>query len=211
MGMALALFMFNSCDKEMIRGSGPVITESRQVGSFTRVKINGSTDLQIRQGTEFKLELTGYANILGYLETEVRNGELTIGFRNNTGIMNDNSAAMVTMPSLEAVTGNGSSSTRVTGPFYIDAFSAHLAGSCDLSVENCSGRAISVQIDGSGNFKAFDFPGKKAEIRMSGSGQAEMNVSDELDIWISGSGKVYYQGYPAIYTHISGSGQVTRK
>ena len=47
-----------------------------------------------------------------------------------------------------------------------------------------------------------------ADITISGSGSAEVNVSEQLDIKISGSGDVYYRGNPSINIDISGSGDV---
>jgi hypothetical protein len=38
-----------------------------------------------------------------------------------------------------------------------------------------------------------------------------VNVSDEIDAHISGSGRVYFVNYPVVHTSISGSGGVVDK
>jgi hypothetical protein len=48
-------------------------------------------------------------------------------------------------------------------------------------------------------------------VRVSGSGEAVVNVADELDVDVSGSGGVQYIGDPTVAESISGSGDITRK
>jgi hypothetical protein len=47
-------------------------------------------------------------------------------------------------------------------------------------------------------------------VAVSGSGNCELAVSEQLKTRISGSGKVRYKGNPAVSTTISGSGSVMR-
>jgi hypothetical protein len=69
----------------------------------------------------------------------------------------------------------------------------------------------SADISGSGKIDGYDLATKRSEITISGSGAAEVNVSDEIVARISGSGAVYYRGNPErINEDISGSGVVRR-
>jgi len=43
---------------------------------------------------------------------------------------------------------------------------------------------------------------------VSGSGDAQVNVSDVLDAEISGSGTIVYKGDPQVNAHVSGSGSI---
>ena len=47
-------------------------------------------------------------------------------------------------------------------------------------------------------------------VRVEGAGDAELNVSDELDVSISGYGRVRYHGAPRIRQSIAGAGSVQR-
>ncbi len=48
-------------------------------------------------------------------------------------------------------------------------------------------------------------------VRISGSGNVEINVKDELDATISGSGSVSYKGSPSkVNSNASGSGKVRK-
>jgi hypothetical protein len=49
------------------------------------------------------------------------------------------------------------------------------------------------------------------DIRISGSGDVEVNVKESLEANISGSGSVTYRGNPAhVNSHSSGSGKVRK-
>ncbi len=62
--------------------------------------------------------------------------------------------------------------------------------------------------EGSGKIKAYDFPVKKAEIDIEGSGYIYVNVSESLVARIDGSGNIYYIGNPAINFKEFGSGSL---
>ena len=63
-------------------------------------------------------------------------------------------------------------------------------------------------ISGSGKYKTVDLSSETAEIRISGSGTAEIWVLESLDAHISGSGDIRYYGRPMIDQTTSGSGDI---
>jgi hypothetical protein len=76
-----------------------------------------------------------------------------------------------------------------------------------------SGKAqeVKASITGSGEVQAADFVVDKCDVRISGSGGVQINVNQELDANISGSGTVSYKGNPShVNSHSSGSGHVRK-
>lgn len=76
-----------------------------------------------------------------------------------------------------------------------------------------TGKAATVDVDisGSGKVLAASLETGKCQVRISGSGSVEINVKEELDAKISGSGDVRYLGNPArVNAHSSGSGSVRK-
>jgi len=65
-----------------------------------------------------------------------------------------------------------------------------------------------MRISGSGDIKGYAMICQNNEATISGSGEIETNVVDNLIARISGSGNINYIGYPSVQTHISGSGNV---
>jgi hypothetical protein len=92
-----------------------------------------------------------------------------------------------------------------------------IAGCTNMNSENSGtgsitlagyGEVHTLNTSGTGDFHGLDFITKYAAISISGSGNAEVNVTDTLDVTISGNGNVYYKGTPVLTTHINGSGSV---
>ena len=61
-----------------IKGSGNILTETRQVENFRAIVVSGSANLEIEQTGEEGLEITTDDNLLPLYTTEVRNGTLYI-------------------------------------------------------------------------------------------------------------------------------------
>ncbi len=90
--------------------------------------------------------------------------------------------------------------------------------SCNQSTTNIGGSgAVSIvgnslkseiTSSGSGLFSGFDFTADYCEIKSEGSGNCRVFVNDELGILITGSGNVYYRGYPNVLSIVNGSGEV---
>ena len=55
---------------------------------------------------------------------------------------------------------------------------------------------------------SFGLLSENCVVSLPGSGNCEVNVNSNLDIFIGGSGSVYYTGSPAITSTITGSGEI---
>ena len=65
-------------------------------------------------------------------------------------------------------------------------------------------------ISGSGNILALELESETCNVSIPGSGNCDVFVTEELDVFIGGVGSVRYRGDPPIVnTSISGSGTVT--
>jgi hypothetical protein len=74
-----------------------------------------------------------------------------------------------------------------------------------------SAQEVRATISGSGEVLAANFVVESCDVRISGSGDVEINVIKALDANISGSGTVSYKGNPAhVNSHSSGSGSVRK-
>jgi hypothetical protein len=93
-----------------------------------------------------------------------------------------------------------------------------ISDTADFSVSGsgkieASGSATNVKtsISGSGKVFAANLEASRCEVKISGSGTVEINVKDELDANISGSGSVAYKGNPSkVNSNSSGSGKVSK-
>jgi hypothetical protein len=202
-----------SCEKDMVTGNGSIQTQERDVSAFTKVATQGSTIIHIEQGTDFEVKVKGYANLLPYLKTVVSNGTLSVHYEDTRSVRNDNSEVFITMPVLTGLSSRGSGDIYVAGAFNDNSdFVAAISGSANIAVEKGSADHFTLQSSGSGNFKSFGFTAATADITITGSGDAEIGIAEQLKAKIRGSGNIYYKGDPgAVEIEISGSGKVMKR
>ena len=207
--LAFTLFLFASCKKDRISGTGSIITEQRNVTNFTKIHTSGSTDVEVRQGVDFKVEVTGYSNLIPYFETKLNNGTLELGYKNDVHVRNDNIKVIVTLPVLNGLTTSGSGDITTTGVFDGNAnFDCIISGSGNISIAAGTADQFRSTVSGSGDVNALGMTATNAEITISGSGNSEITAINQLKVTIAGSGNVYYLGTPTITAQITGSGSV---
>lgn len=200
--------MLGACSLLGERGSGTMAIEARVVSSFSEIDLSGSgTVLVSMTGTE-SLKVEAEDNIVPLLTTEVRDGRLVLGAKQSISPTRD-IVYTVTVINLEAVTVSGSGSVMAVD-VVANGFEVDISGSGTVTAEGVS-EHLDLSISGSGVFKGEGFVSATGTVSVSGSGEALVNVIDDLDVDISGSGTVGYIGDPTVSTSISGSGEISRR
>lgn len=221
---------FTSCDGGgmCLKGEGDTETRSLDVARLEGVDVSDNMRVFIRKGSPQRVEVEGQPNVLNELGTKVRDGIWDIEFNR---CMRDHKPVKVyiTTPEISQASVGGSGYVELEDVFESDEFDASVSGSGDMKLRLATNRLNSrisgsgtitaagvanrhdISISGSGNNNSFDLTTKEADVDISGSGKAEVNVEDRLDVDISGSGRVYHQGSPSINADVSGSGKVIRK
>ena len=193
-----------------VRGSGTVTSETRTVSSFDWIEISGPGVITIAQADAESLQIEAEDNILAVLTSTVENGRLKLGHEPLTNIVpNRPITYRITVRDLRGVTISGSGEATVAvanrGRFEVD-----ISGSGSLTPSGATERLV-VTISGSGRFRGEGFPATVGEVSVSGSGEAVVNVSDDLTASVSGSGRVVYIGDPVLDRSVSGSGSITQR
>jgi Protein of unknown function (DUF2807). len=195
---------------DAIKGSGVVKTESRDVSGFASISFRGVGKVAVRQSGRESLSVTAEDNILPVLETRVENGTLVIGIKNNTSISPSKPIEYtVEVKDLQGVqlTGVGNLDGK---DINVKRLSVSISGSGDVVL---SGRADALELDisGSGNYRGDEFSTKQASVHCAGVANAIVNVSEHLNVNVSGVGSVEYIGSPQIQQSISGVGKVRKR
>lgn len=204
----LSILLLTACSKERLVGTGPVVTESRNVANFTKVTTSGATNVHIEKGTAFSVQVKGYSNLLPHFETRVNNQTLEVGYKNVNSIRNDNIEVLVTLPTFEGTRINGSADVTVKGDFTSNRMDFSISGSGTIDFETGTTQNLYTDISGSGNIRLYGLTTNHADVTLSGSGTVEVNVATRLKATISGSGTVYYKGNPVIESAVSGDGKI---
>jgi hypothetical protein len=210
----------------VVRGSGNMVEEERQVSGFTGVALGGIGDLTIEVGEEETLRIEAEDNLLGYIETEVRDGTLRVQTRDKVNLKPKRSIHFyltvkelntivlsglgdIEVPGLEtgrfAVRISGMGDVKV-GELNADRLDGIISGMGDLEIAGGQVEAQDIIISGAGEYRAGDVRSDKVEITTSGVGNATVWATETLDVLIGGSGSVNYYGTPRIDFSRSGSG-----
>jgi len=221
-----------SCDVGIspgsVQGSGKIASEDRQVQGIRGVTLATTGDLTIALGSQESLRIEAEDNLLPYLETQVRNGTLTIGTRPNTNLRPTRPIRYaLTVKSLEAL--STTSSGNIAGPLLpADRFTATISSSGNMRLAGLNANSLQVLISSSGNleisegevkqqnitisssgqYKAGGVRSQTADVRLSSSGNATIWVTGSLNAQLSSSGNVNYYGKPAITQRMSSSGKL---
>jgi len=176
--------------------SVPVLTELNVFGSGSIVQ-EGDWDFE---GLSLIIEGTGTINLSNFeCEGNVENKILGTGsialknfsvFSLNNSILGTGDIILINVNSCTSSVSN-------------------IIGSGDISISsNDTLLTNSIKISGSGDLHNFEIYSKDADVNISGSGSAYVNVIDDLDVNIIGSGNVHYIGKPFMNIDISGTGRV---
>ena len=212
-----------------IRGNGKIETKAFPQNNFNAVSIVGGWIADIQYGETFSIQIETDENIFPYLDISVTGTTLNIGFKSGYSISRTHCKASITMPALMQLQASGSL-TGIISSFNksADTMLIGITGSGNITARDitvntlkleASGSAVfsatgkaqkmTAVISGSGDIKTTGLETEKADISISGSGSAEVWVTQHLTADISGSGSVRYKGKPAIEIKSSGRGGIS--
>ncbi|HXM56689.1 MAG TPA: head GIN domain-containing protein [Candidatus Dormibacteraeota bacterium] len=231
--VALAVLALAACELhvgpvDVVRGSGNVKTESREVQGFEGVEVAGVGTLTITPGSTEALTIQAEDNILPRLRSDVEAGTLKLGPRGISIGPTKPIRYDLTVKQLDSVVVTGAASAHAAG-IQADKLTLRVSGAGKIDAQRVATGALSVDISGSGQvtasgqaaqqtvtisgagrYQAPDLASQQATVDVSGAGDSAVRVSDHLSVNISGAGNVGYAGSPTVEQHVSGAGKVTR-
>ncbi len=161
-----------------LSGSGRMVVDELHSGNLT-LSLSGSGEIIYNESAECEnltMDISGSGNINA---PYVKSGQTNIDI-DGSGVCTVDS---ISLEKLDIdIDGSGG---------------INLRGVCDY---------VDLRVEGTGELRAGDLFTKRYDIRVNGSGCAYINVSNELNIVVNGSGNIYYLGYPKITMTGSGNG-----
>ncbi len=193
-------------------------TEERKLNSFKAVKIGGSFNVILQEGNTESIKITASGIALDDVITENEGSTLSIRIQNDRWNSRTNYNYTVdivlTYKNLEKINSSGSSrihaksiirsndfdlvlsgSGKFKGGVETQRLNVALSGSGDIEI-NGSAKEQNISISGSGDVQAIDLKSSVTKIKISGSGNAKIHASEELEANISGSGDIRFAGNP---------------
>jgi len=206
--LAAILLGFTGCrnhgymSQNKITGNGDIVTETREIGYFTELRVTGSRHTVVYGDKDGPIRLTGDSNILEQTLSYIDGDQLVITSRENTS-MNPSQPVEIEIPStrINFVRVSGSNRIELRN---IDKETFGICGSGSTRVE-ADGYAdhLDIRMSGSSRIDAPDLISESAAIRTSGSSKAVVYVSGTLESRSSGSSEILVHGNPSEITNQS--------
>jgi hypothetical protein len=212
--LAAAALLCADCSRnESITGSNPIIgsgrlvSEPRLVGTFVGVRVTNFAKVFIIQDSTESLIIEADDNILDRVGTSVNNGILVVGLENGSysNITVNVHATMRTIQLMESV---GAADFQTVVPIHVDTIICRITGAGNVVLAGNATREV-VEIVGAGNIHNFDLISASCFASISGTGNIDVNVTQQLDAFISGAGTIIYDGHPLVVNQtVTGVGSV---
>jgi putative autotransporter adhesin-like protein len=200
--------MVAGCHLPGVRGNGRIKTEERQVGAFANLDAGGSFEIEWESGSP-ALRITTDENLLPYIENNVSDDTLRLRTRDHIWPTH---GIKVVISSPTRTGGRIRGAVKLTvkqlsGP----TFALESKGAAEVTLTGNVDRLL-VDMTGASQLAADGLQTKTAEISTTGAGDAEVAVTDTLNVIITGAGKVTYSGNPpTIKKQITGAGSIRHK
>lgn len=174
-------------DQTVVRGSGVLATEERDVPAFTAIHANSSIDVIVVNGAEQRVVASADDNVLPYLRTVVEGDALVVDFREDDG------------RGLSIMDTQHPPQVEVTAPNVVELV---VNSSGAISAESLEGDEVTLAIHSSGRLSADAVRGDRVRIDVSSSGNLEVRLLEagELDVEMTSSGDVRVAGDVAAQT-----------
>ena len=191
-----------------IQGSGQAASEARDVGSFQKIAVAGSLDVDVTFGPTHSVKVETDDNLIDLVQTENESGTLKINVRESCNPRSGMKVHIV-MPALEACDFLGSGSVSIA-KIEAERFQAKLLGSGHLTADGVVDH-LSAKILGSGEADLEGVVAQDADASVLGSGTLRIRAEKTLNIEVLGSGDVIYSGSATpTKTNTLGSGSIRR-
>jgi hypothetical protein len=212
-----------------IVGSGVTTVETRELGAFHGVDVSSAFEATVAIGTTQSVTLSVDDNLLALVETEVKDGQLSIGYRAGSNVSSAKPQKVaIVVPALDSIVASGAAKVSATvgetkaikieaeGAARVDVrglasdsvdVDANGAGQVSLSGK---GKRLKLEADGASTFRAPDVVFESATIDISGASRGEVQVTGPIDGEVSGASTLSLRGKPASRTvKTSGASRIT--
>lgn len=223
-----AIIALSSCSHTT--GSGNIVTENRDTGSFDAISVGGSFDVEVKMGDTRQVTVEADDNIIKYIQTRVSGNVLKINTRDLHSYSNVHMKVYVTVPEIKAISASGSAeviasntlknneklvfkaSSSSTIKAEVDAPGVVTDASSSATIE-LKGRTKTYvsEASSSADIKTFGLLSENTTANVSSSGSIQVHASVNLNAKASSSGSIEYKGGATVTKTESSSGSVEKR
>lgn len=205
-----SFFFLLSCCRPVI-GNKKIVFQERTVSAYSQIKILGNADIVLTDGNIGQIKVETSENVLSYVTTEVKGDILVIKLK-HYGV-NYVPKLKVYVPideKFNKITIVGKAEVTLGEHFSIElqTLEVTIKGQGNVQLQGKT-EVLKVSVLGSGNFQGKELHTHKGTLSISGTGNIEASVTEEVQAKIMGYGNISIFGNPPQRdTNIKGSGKI---
>ena len=191
-----------------IQGSGNRTTQKRDVGAFRTIETEGAFTIEVTCQKDPSLEVEGDDNVLDFVTAEIRNDVLHLKNTKSYSV-NQPVKFTISVPNLEAVSVSGAGNIDIKG-MNNDSFEIDSSGAPSITVAGRT-KVVNIDTNGAGKIDTHNLRAARAVVESNGVSKVDIDVSEQLDVTVSGPSTVTYRGDPVVNKNVNGPGKVEKR
>lgn len=191
-----------------VSGSGNRIVQKRDVSSFTSISTEGAFMIEVTCQKEPSLEVEGDDNVLALVKTEVSGNVLHLTNTKSYSVK-EPIKIRLSVPNLDGLSVSGAGKIDIKG-MDNESFEIDATGAPEILVSGNT-KVINIDSSGAAQIDTHNLRASRAVVDSKGAGKIDLDVSDQLDVTVSGPASVFYKGDPVVKKTVNGPGRVERR
>ena len=200
-------------------------------GAFDWIEMDGTARIRVTQGERDQVFVAGDDAAQQGVEVDVVDNRLRIRAAGGWKFWREDRPAIeVQVRKLSHVMLSGAGELQAPGPIRCDQLVIGISGSGSVRFDELAVRQLRFDISGAGDGQlagrveqlelnvsgrgklvADQLRAARAKVAISGVANAELWVTDDLQLAISGAGKIDFWGHPVVRRAVSGMGNITAR
>ncbi len=221
------LLLSSGCYAGILRGSGHVVTERREVAEFDGVDVGAAIRVTVEIGPRGPIEVRADDNVLPLVETSVEGGRLHIGMKPVVGFKGETEIEVhVRAPAIRylgasgaaeivadvqrgdglEIEASGAARVRVKG---IDVAQLDASGSGGSEIElTGAAQKANLEMSGATRVVAAKLEAREVSVQASGGSRGQVRASDTIRGQVSGASNLRVFGKAAARVKTSGASSI---
>ena len=191
-----------------VKGSGKRVMQKRQISPFTSISTEGMFEIEVTCQKDPSLEIEGDDNVLELVTADVSSNVLRLRSSKSYST-NEPVRVKLTVPNLEGLTVNGAGRIEIKN-VKNDKFEIDSNGAPNITVAGNT-KVIDIDSNGAGKIDTHNLRASRAVVDSKGVSRIDLDVSEQLDVTVSGPSSVIYRGDPVVNKTINGPGKVEKR
>lgn len=171
---------------------GPVVQKTLDLADFNAITVNGAADMEISQGTQFKVAVKANEEVFQHLDYKVEDGVLILETIEHVNIKAEEFDIYITLPLLKDLTVNGAADVDIkSGYSAADPLSIIVNGAGDLEFSGITVPSLNFELNGAGDIEASALQVDQLNVSVNGAGDIELSgKAGKASFDVNGAGDI---------------------